>query len=143
MTHRVVFISLKQVKYYGPRACHPKLQRRMARSTSGQVARFFALAGDHQLRVASYIIILFMYYVYLIQRKVDKSYYIGYTSDLRKRIQEHNYGKTKSIKHKIPYMLIYYEAYTNKTCARKREIKLKTNSYRKEQLLKRVENIIQ
>ena len=79
-----------------------------------------------------------MYYVYLIQSEVDQTYYIGYTSDLKKRISEHNYGKTKSIKHKLPYSLVYYEAYNNKTNARKREIKLKKNSYKKEQLLKRV-----
>jgi putative endonuclease len=81
-----------------------------------------------------------MYYTYLLKSLTDKSLYIGYTSDLRKRLEEHNRGKTKSIKHKIPFELIYYEAYKSNTDARKREIELKKKGYSKEQLLKRLEN---
>jgi len=81
-----------------------------------------------------------MYYVYLIKSKIDSSVYIGFTGDLKRRIKDHNLGKTKSIKHKRPYILIYYEAYPNETMARKREIRLKKNSWAKEQLLKRLKN---
>ncbi|PIT93630.1 excinuclease ABC subunit C [Candidatus Falkowbacteria bacterium CG10_big_fil_rev_8_21_14_0_10_43_11] len=81
-----------------------------------------------------------MYYVYLLQSEKNRSTYIGYTSDLKKRFAEHNQGKTKSIKHSLPYRLTYYEAYQNKTDARKREIELKENSYQKEQLFKRIQN---
>jgi len=81
-----------------------------------------------------------MHYVYLLRSLKDESFYIGYTKDLRKRIKEHNQGKTKSIKCKIPLELIYYEAYKNKTDARKRELELKKKGYSKEQLLKRLEN---
>jgi putative endonuclease len=81
-----------------------------------------------------------MHYTYLIKSKKDSSVYIGYSADLKNRIKEHNSGKTKSIKHKIPYELVYYEGYKNKTDAKKREIELKKNSYRKEQLLKQLEN---
>ena len=79
-----------------------------------------------------------MFFVYLLQSKKDLSFYIGYTHDLKQRIKDHNAGKTKSIKYKIPFKLIYFEAYCNKTVARKREIELKTNSYSKEILLKRL-----
>lgn len=82
-----------------------------------------------------------MHYVYLIQSQKDFSYYIGYTKDLKIRFKEHNQGKTKSIKHKIPYKLIYYEAFLNKIDAGKREYELKHNSYKKENLLKRLVNI--
>ncbi|MBA4321004.1 MAG: excinuclease ABC subunit C [Flavobacterium sp.] len=78
-----------------------------------------------------------MWFVYLIQSKVDKSYYIGYTEHLKKRIIEHNQGKTKSIKHKIPFRLIYFEAYADKISARKRELELKKNSFKKKDLLSR------
>jgi len=54
---------------------------------------------------------------------------------------EHNEGRTKSIKHKIPYELAYYEAYLDKTTARKREIKLKKSSFEKEKLFSRVFNL--
>ncbi|HBO16509.1 MAG: Excinuclease ABC C subunit domain protein [Candidatus Moranbacteria bacterium GW2011_GWE2_35_2-] len=81
-----------------------------------------------------------MYYTYVLKSEADNNLYIGYTGDLRQRIKDHNQGKTKSIKHRIPFKLIYYEAYKNKTDARKREIELKKNNYQKEQLIKRIEN---
>ncbi len=65
---------------------------------------------------------------------------MGYTSDLRKRFIEHNTGKVKSTKAYKPYLLVYYEAFVNKTDALKREIELKTKGQQKEFLLKRLEN---
>ena len=79
-----------------------------------------------------------MYYVYVLQSAKDGTTYIGSTEDLRARIKEHNAGKTKSLKHKIPVKLIFYEAYLTKTLARKREIELKTNSSKKEELFRRI-----
>ena len=79
-----------------------------------------------------------MWFVYLIQSKLDSSFYIGFAEHLRKRIIEHNQDKTKSIKHKVPFRLIYFEAYPNKTLARKREIELKKNSFKKKELLERL-----
>ena len=78
----------------------------------------------------------------MIQSKKDYSIYVGYTKNLRKRFIEHNQGKTKLIKHKIPYRLIYYEAFLNKTDAGKREYELKHNSCKKENLLKRLANTL-
>ena len=69
-----------------------------------------------------------MFHVYIIQSKIDESVYIGYTGNIKKRINEHNQGKTKSIKHKRPFKLIYFETYCNKKTARKRELELKNNS---------------
>ena len=79
-----------------------------------------------------------MYYVYVLKSKKDQTTYIGSTGDLVQRIKEHNAGKTKSIKHKLPVELIYYEAYQEKYLARKREIELKKNSSKKEELFKRL-----
>ncbi len=78
-----------------------------------------------------------MWFVYLLQSIVDESYYIGYTKDLKKRIAEHNQGKTKSIKSKLPVKLIYFEGYADKRRAIKREYELKHNSFRKKELLDR------
>lgn len=80
-----------------------------------------------------------MFYLYIIKSKVKKYYYIGSTEDLRRRMVEHNQGKTRSIKHLIPFELIYYEAYGIKTLVRKREIELKNNSFKKKELLERIE----
>ena len=71
------------------------------------------------------------------QSERDKTFYIGSTGDIKNRIKEHNKGKTKSIKHKLPMKLIYFETYANKNMARKRELELKNNSFRKKELLNR------
>lgn len=72
-----------------------------------------------------------MYYVYLLQSQTDQGWYIGYTSDLRRRIQEHNRGDTKSITHRKPFTLIYYEAYLHKMDAIGRERFLKSGGGRR------------
>ncbi|MGC9363771.1 MAG: GIY-YIG nuclease family protein, partial [Fidelibacterota bacterium] len=43
-----------------------------------------------------------MYYVYILQSEKDGGFYIGYTTDLIRRIQQHNAGKTRSLKHRRP-----------------------------------------
>ena len=80
-----------------------------------------------------------MHFVYLLRSKKDKTFYVGSTNDLKKRLKEHNQGKTKSIRCKLPMSLIYFEAYVNKKMARKRELELKNNSFRKKELLNRFE----
>ncbi len=79
-----------------------------------------------------------MFYVYVLRSQSDGTTYIGSTEFLERRIKEHNQGKTKSIKHKLPVDLVYYEAYSIKLLARKREFELKNNSFAKEQLFKRI-----
>lgn len=65
------------------------------------------------------------YYVYILQSLENESLYIGYTSDLRRRLQEHNLGQNKATKPFIPYRLIHYEAFLQKRNAVKREEYLK------------------
>jgi putative endonuclease len=79
-----------------------------------------------------------MNYIVYVLKLVDQTTYIGYTSDLTKRLQSHNAGKTRSIKHKLPAKLVYYETFSNKLLARKRELELKNNSSKKENLYKRI-----
>lgn len=50
------------------------------------------------------------HYVYILESIKDKGWYTGYTSDLKKRITEHQAGYTKTTKHRRPWKLIYYEA---------------------------------
>ena len=78
-----------------------------------------------------------MYCVYLIQSKIDRTFYIGFTSNVQKGLIDHNKGKSKYTKPKKPYRLIYFEAYSSKSLARKREIELKKNSFRKKELIDR------
>jgi len=67
-----------------------------------------------------------MYYVYILKSQKDNSLYIGYSTDLKRRIREHLNGLSKSTKHKRPYELIFYEAFSNKADAKHREIYLKS-----------------
>lgn len=71
-----------------------------------------------------------MYYVYVLQSKVDKKFYIGVTADLKTRLIKHNAGKVKSTKGRRPLELIYYEAYKDKRDATKREYFLKFGQQR-------------
>lgn len=66
-----------------------------------------------------------MFYVYILKSKKDFNLYVGSTNDLRKRFKEHNSGVVRSTKHRIPFELLYYEAYCSEKDARKREHNLK------------------
>lgn len=66
-----------------------------------------------------------MYYVYVIRSLKDNRNYIGYTNDLSRRLQEHNRGKSKSVKYRGPFELIYYEEYTSRVEAIHREKQIK------------------
>ncbi|PIQ75271.1 MAG: endonuclease [Candidatus Portnoybacteria bacterium CG_4_8_14_3_um_filter_40_10] len=76
------------------------------------------------------------HYVYLLESLKFDELYIGYTSDLRKRIDEHNRGLNFSTKPYIPWQLIHYEAYKSEKDARRREKYLKTSQGSR--LLKRI-----
>jgi predicted GIY-YIG superfamily endonuclease len=58
-----------------------------------------------------------MYYVYILYSESYKKLYKGSTSDLKSRLAKHNRGDVLSTKHFIPWTLVYYGAFTNKTDA--------------------------
>jgi len=72
-----------------------------------------------------------MYSIYLLLSGKDNDFYTGYTNDLKKRIKEHQKGKVKSTKHRLPIRLIYYEACLNKYDALAREKYLKSGHGKK------------
>ncbi len=67
-----------------------------------------------------------MQYVYILRSKKDGTLYTGCTKDLIKRFSLHNEGKVFATKRRIPYELLYYEAYRNRNDAFEREQYLKT-----------------
>ncbi|TSC90262.1 MAG: putative endonuclease [Microgenomates group bacterium Gr01-1014_5] len=67
-----------------------------------------------------------MYYTYVLFSLKDKSFYIGYSSNLKKRVKEHAQGKSLATKHKRPYKLIFYEGFINRIDAKNREEYLKS-----------------
>ena len=66
------------------------------------------------------------YYVYILKSLKNGSFYIGYSSNLKERLAEHNGGKAKATKNSKPYELVYYEAFLNIKDAKAREEYLKT-----------------
>ena len=69
----------------------------------------------------------FMYYVYLLKLSTGKIY-TGSTPDLRRRILEHQSGKTISTKDFRPMELIWYCAFPTRLEARRFEEYLKSGS---------------
>lgn len=67
-----------------------------------------------------------MFYNYVLQSLKNNNLYIGYTSDLQKRLKEHNNGLNPSTKPYRPWQIIYYEACITETDAIRREKYLKT-----------------
>lgn len=67
-----------------------------------------------------------MFYVYILRSEKDQSLYIGYTRDLNARFKSHNQRKNLATKYKVPYKLLYYEAFVNKVDAKHREVYLKS-----------------
>ena len=76
------------------------------------------------------------WYVYVLRSLKDGKHYIGYTSNLERRLKEHNSGKQRSTKHRAPFELIYYEEFESKSDAIKRERQLK--SYKGGEAFKRL-----
>ena len=67
-----------------------------------------------------------MYYVYVLLSQKDSRFYTGSTSDLRRRIQQHNSGNVESTMNRRPLELVYYEACHNQDDAKAREMYLKS-----------------
>ena len=79
-----------------------------------------------------------MFYIYILKSKKDNNCYIGSTNDLERRIAEHNSGLVFSTKSRLPFELVYYEAYRLESDARSREKSLKLRSNAFAQLKKRI-----
>lgn len=79
-------------------------------------------------------------YIYIVQCQ-DGSYYTGWTNQLEKRIKAHNNGKgAKYTKARKPVKLIYYETYSNKREAMKREYEIKKLTRKQKEKLINHEN---
>lgn len=72
-----------------------------------------------------------MYYVYVLQSLKDKEFYTGFTTDLEKRLEEHNRGYETSTSSRVPFQIIYFECSLNKQDAIARERYLKSGMGKK------------
>ena len=66
-----------------------------------------------------------MYYVYLL-RCADGTLYTGFTNDLARRLGPHNAGRgAKYTRGRRPVELVYWESFSNKSSALRREYAIK------------------
>jgi len=81
-----------------------------------------------------------MYYVYILKSKKDKSFYVGYTNDMERRLAEHNKGYVSYTKERIPWNVVYYEAFVSFEDAVTREKSIKHFGKAFSQLKRRIKN---
>ena len=77
-----------------------------------------------------------MFYVYILRSIKFGKFYIGHTSDLEKRINDHNRDKVRSTKSYLPRSLVLKEDYSTKSEAYKIEMQIK--SYKSGDAFKRL-----
>jgi len=78
-----------------------------------------------------------MYYVYVLKMNNNQAY-IGFTTNLKKRIREHKTGKVFTTRKYLPVRLVYYECYLSEDDAKKREKMLKRYGSTWSHLMKRI-----
>lgn len=71
------------------------------------------------------------FYVYALESLKDFDRYTGFTTNLRRRLEEHNNGRSFSTKFRLPFKLIYFEGCLNEDDAKRRESYLKTTQGRR------------
>jgi putative endonuclease len=55
-----------------------------------------------------------VFYLYILLNEKDNKRYVGFSENLKTRINEHNSGSVKSTKNRRPLKLIYFEEYESK-----------------------------
>jgi len=79
--------------------------------------------------------------VYLLRSVKDGSSYVGWTTDLRRQLEEHNAGKTPYTQTRGPWKLVKYETYEASEAAKQRERHLKRNPRMLSLFKKRATNV--
>jgi putative endonuclease len=72
------------------------------------------------------------YLVYVLKSLSTGKFYIGQTNNLTRRLLEHNRGKKLFDRLNSPFETVYFEQYSTRVLAVRREIFLKTGPGRKE-----------
>ena len=66
------------------------------------------------------------HYVYVLWSEKDGKFYVRYTKNLQRRLDEHNSGQVQSTKNRASMKLIYWEGCISQQDATRREKYLKT-----------------
>jgi putative endonuclease len=78
-----------------------------------------------------------MFYVYILQSKVNGSFYIGQTNDIFRRLSDHNQGFSKSTSRYLPWNLVWIAEVLNRKAAMRMERQLKSMKSR-QRLIKHI-----
>lgn len=71
-------------------------------------------------------LLMLEYCVYVLQSIVDSKFYIGFTADLKRRLEEHFRGDSPATAFRRPFRLVYCEYHASKKDALRREGYFKT-----------------
>jgi len=71
------------------------------------------------------------YCVYVLYSLKDKNFYIGYTTNLHKRLTSHISGNSQSTKFRRPFILLFCEYFLSKPDTLRREKYFKTTGGKK------------
>ena len=88
-----------------------------ASGADGFIHRAFAIKSEPRTK---------MFTTYILRSDIDGRHYIGSTTDINRRLTDHNKGRSKYTKNRGPFKLIYKEEYETLSEARKREFYLKS-----------------
>ena len=84
---------------------------------------------DPEYRAA--IAAFFMYYIYILYSEIYDRFYVGSAEDISSRFERHNKGMVKATKPYIPWLMLYFEEYSSRSEAMKREKEIKNKKSRK------------
>jgi len=65
-------------------------------------------------------------YVYVLRSLKDRMFYVGFTKNLQRRLEDHNNGLVPATRRRKPLQLAYWEGCLNQTDATQREKYLKS-----------------
>jgi len=66
-----------------------------------------------------------MAFLYILQSQTTGRYYIGSTTDLQRRLSEHNRSHSPATRGRGPWALVYQETFATLLEARRRELEIK------------------
>jgi putative endonuclease len=71
------------------------------------------------------------FFVYVLRSLADGDRYVGLSTDVPRRVEEHNIGRVKSTKARVPFVLLYQESFDTRMEGRTREKYFKTAAGRR------------
>lgn len=77
-----------------------------------------------------FALMILKYCVYVLFSEKDKQLYIGFTTNLEKRLENHHLEETKSTSSRRPLILIFADFYLHEENVMKKELYFKTSAER-------------